>query len=71
MMVSPSSGGVGEAAFNDMKQHYIKPEIEAIDIAVENMIATSPSISVGDDVESGVTGTRERRGSWGDLWSEE
>ena len=52
-----------------MKQHYIKPKIEAIDIAVENMIAVSAPI--GGDQETGTTGSRERCGSWGDLWSEE
>lgn len=53
-----------------MKQTYIKPTTEEIEITVETMLATSTDrIPVGDQVKP--SAANEHRGQWGNLWSED
>lgn len=59
-----------------MKEQYMTPTIEAVNIELANMIAGSVRIyngnSGGDDGEGGYDPgnslSKERRGSWGNLW---
>ena len=59
-----------------MKEQYMTPTIETVNIELANMIAGSVRIyngnSGGDDGEGGYNPenslSNERRGSWGDLW---
>lgn len=52
-----------------MKQHYKQPEMIVEELVLEGMLAlSSDRIPVGDEVKP--SATRERRGSWGDLWGE-
>ncbi len=60
-----------------MKQAYIKPETEVIDIETEtHLMALSASGSL-DDTTFGGPGTGKdadatgRRGTWGNLWAQE
>lgn len=53
-----------------MKKDYFKPEIVSVDMVAANFLATS-----GDNTIPGGSGTvipksSERRGEWGDVWSE-
>ncbi len=55
-----------------MKLAYIKPEVELYNIELETLIATSlTSNGTFDDEEGMTTGTNGRRGTWGNLWSED
>ncbi len=50
-----------------MKKVYITPEMDVEELVVEQMMATSfddPEAASSDDV----VGSRDRRGTWGDLW---
>lgn len=49
-----------------MKKEYIKPRMNEVEVISTEMIATS--ISVGEDIENGVTGAKQNRGEWGNLW---
>ena len=52
------------------KKTYITPEMEVMNVEVEEMIATS-AVSLGIDEEGAdnvITDSRGRRGSWGNLW---
>lgn len=55
-----------------MKKEYIKPEIEVVDVEMVTMISTSDKMPVlpgeGDEF---APGRQDRRGTWGNLWSEE
>ena len=50
-----------------MKKDYVKPSIEWAEIEVQNMMATSVSIS-DDTTDADAKMAGERRGSWGSLW---
>ena len=54
------------------KKAYITPEMEVMNVEVEEMIATSGvlGISIDEDGtdEEVVTDSRGRRGTWGNLW---
>ena len=49
-----------------MKKEYIKPRMNEVEIVSIEMIASS--IPVGEDKESGVTGVKQNRGEWGNVW---
>ena len=49
-----------------MKKEYIKPRMNEVEIVSMEMIASS--IPVGEDKESGVTGVKQNRGEWGNMW---
>lgn len=52
-----------------MKKLYVKPEIEVIDIEIESYMAT---FSTPEDAPEGdEADANDRRGEWGDLWSED
>lgn len=54
-----------------MKQEYEAPEIEVVDVEVEDMLAVSSigytSGKASDEYEAL---SNKRRGRWGDLWAE-
>ena len=54
-----------------MKQEYVAPEIEVVDVEVEDMLAVSSigytSGKASDEYEAL---SNKRRGKWGDLWAE-
>ena len=58
-----------------MKKEYIKPEMWVEEILLEGMLAISgPHIGNPDnpfDGEGDAPGRQDRRGTWGNLWSEE
>lgn len=53
-----------------MKKDYVKPSIEAAEIEVQSMMATSDNVvSISNettDADASMAG--ERRGTWGSLW---
>lgn len=54
-----------------MKSNYLKPEMELCEIELESIIATSLTSNGTFNDEDGMTiGSKSRRGTWGDLWSE-
>ena len=53
------------------KKAYITPEMEVMNVEVEEMIATSGVLGVTIDEageEQVTTDSRGRRGTWGNLW---
>ena len=53
------------------KKAYITPEMEVMNVEVEEMIATSGVLGISIDEEGAnevVTDSRGRRGTWGNLW---
>ena len=57
-----------------MKKEYIKPEIDIVELGVVHMLANS--VPVDDEEKPGgwfdeAPGRRERRGTWGNLWSQD
>ncbi len=52
---------------------YIAPTMEAMNIEVAEMIATSSATNtfeISDDItDADANMTNERRGTWGDLWN--
>ena len=54
-----------------MKKNYFKPEVESVNIALGNIIATSGNTTVRPG-ESAGSGDPEQigagRGEWGDFW---
>lgn len=53
----------------NMKDEYVRPAMVKIELAAEEIIATSTTMTIGNDVETATTDTQGHRGSWGDLWS--
>ena len=55
------------------KKEYIKPEIEVIEMDPTTMMAASkPEIGVGSgEVDAGDAWSNKRRGTWGNLWSDD
>lgn len=52
-----------------MKKVYNAPAVQVIDIKTESMLAAS--IKYGDThVDAGTSWSNDRRGDWGDIWSE-
>lgn len=51
------------------KKEYIVPSIRIIDVLASHMVCTSVEIS-GDYISSGGR-VQERRGTWGDPWTED
>ena len=53
-----------------MTQHYVKPEVTVEELTAESMLAMSTDrIPVGDEVKP--SAANDRRGEWGNLWSED
>ena len=53
-----------------MKKEYIKPEMIVEEVLLERMLAAS--VSQGGDNEEPLSNKRQdRRGSWGNLWSQD
>ena len=50
-----------------MKKEYLKPETEIMEMEVSSMIATSAPIT-DEEVDAA---SNERRGRWGNLWSQD
>ena len=53
------------------KKAYITPEMEVMNVEVEEMIATSGVLGISideDGADDVVTDSRGRRGTWGNLW---
>lgn len=53
------------------KNAYITPEMEVMNVEVEEMIATSGVLGISIDEDGAndvVTDSRGRRGTWGNLW---
>ena len=50
---------------------YIKPEIEIIEITPGEIIATSIFIDVEQEEEGKAEVIEKRRGTWGNLWTED
>ena len=55
------------------KKQYIAPTMEIAEIEMVSMMAASkPGIGVGDgDADAGEAWSNDRRGSWGNLWSDD
>lgn len=54
-----------------MKQEYVAPEIEVVDVEVEEMLAVSSiGYTTGKASEEYEALSNKRRGKWGDLWDE-
>ena len=52
-----------------MKKDYVKPSIEAAEIEVQSMMATSGNVFISDDTtDADAKMAGERRGTWGSLW---
>ena len=52
-----------------MKKNYFKPEVESVNIALGNIIATSGNTTVGGEDEGGWgEQSNTHRGEWGDFW---
>ena len=47
-----------------MKKKYITPVLDVVEFNVSNIIATSETIGVGDDVESGKIEAPHRNAIW-------
>ena len=55
-----------------MKQNYIAPEINVIDIEVIEMLAVSSVEYTDDKVSNDYEAlSNKRRGAWGNLWDKE
>ena len=59
-----------------MKKEYIKPEIVVEEIIYETLMVSTSSFIPGEggeggDGEFGANKRQDRRGTWGNLWSEE
>ena len=56
-----------------MKKVYIKPSVEVVVFEAElQMMSASNFIpESGDEYGGSVAGTNERRGRWGNLWTED
>ena len=51
------------------KKAYITPEMEVMNVEVEEMIATSVLLDINEEGQNDVvTDSRGRRGTWGNLW---
>lgn len=53
-----------------MKKLYVKPEIEVLEIEFESYMATFSNPEDSDDGPE-EAGANDRRGEWGNLWSED
>ena len=55
------------------KKEYIKPSAEVIEMEPTSMMASSkPEIGVGEgEVDAGEAWSNRRRGTWGNLWSDD
>ena len=54
-----------------MKKNYLKPEVSAVDIILENFILDGSSVIEGDNNESDDQdnwATNRHRGEWGNVW---
>ena len=54
-----------------MKKNYFKPEVESVNIALGNIIATSGNTTVDPDESAGSGDPDEigaGRGEWGNFW---
>ena len=54
-----------------MKKNYFKPEVESVNIALGNIIATSGNTTVDPDEPAGPGNPDEigaGRGEWGNFW---
>lgn len=54
-----------------MKKEYIKPEIFVEEILLEGMLATSVPVNEEESDEFDAPGRQDRRGRWGNLWSQD
>ena len=68
-MVLPIEGEMpkGRGGLKNMKQNYIKPEINVEEIILESTILSGSLVDI-DPNGSGIATANERRGTWGDLW---
>ena len=55
------------------KKEYIKPQIEVVEMQVSQVLTASANdIPVGGDGQGGGDAlSNDRRGSWGNLWSDD
>ena len=51
-----------------MKQTYIKPTTEVLEVTLTTMLAASSEFIPIDPEGSGPAAAHGRRGSWGNLW---
>ena len=51
-----------------MKNEYIKPQMEAIEIEVETVMMQGSFSDLVEGETSDTFDSRSRRGSWGNLW---
>ncbi len=51
------------------KTVYMAPEVSVMDIEMEEMIASSPGVGLSEtEADNSDMLSRDRRGTWGDLW---
>ena len=70
----PSQGGIVWVSLKIMKKKdYIKPQIEVVEMQVSQVLTASANdIPVGGDGQGGGDAlSNDRRGSWGNLWSDD
>lgn len=53
----------------DMKELYIQPRVEVVEVEAEEMLALSVNEEQASSEEDVLAG--KRRGTWGNLWSGE
>ena len=57
-----------------MKQIYIKPELEVVDVEMESHLASMSGLEDtewGGETEGGDADANRHRGQWGNLWAED